>query len=154
MHMFSSYNRKEDGDINKPYQPGPHEYKKAEWPHEDWKVKKIKKNPRVTAFGEWVKIVQEPHTCHLPDVVASDIGIGSIWQCHKCKAQWKYMGSKLKAEFSKIEDDKDTAYCVYCKERVAMENRTVKVSDSGRKMAHGTCAKCGTKVNRILGKDS
>ena len=29
---------------------------------------------------------------------------------------------------------------------------TVKVSDSGRRMAQGICPVCGTKVNRILGK--
>ncbi|HEU5425892.1 MAG TPA: DUF5679 domain-containing protein [Actinocrinis sp.] len=26
------------------------------------------------------------------------------------------------------------------------------MSDSGRRMAQGTCPTCGTKVNRILGK--
>ena len=29
---------------------------------------------------------------------------------------------------------------------------TVKISDSGRRMAQGICPVCGTKVNRILGK--
>lgn len=42
------------------------------------------------------------------------------------------------------------AYCVKCKDKVDFKGQ-VKVSDSGRRMAQGTCPKCGTKVNRILG---
>lgn len=150
MHMFSGYNRQEDSHPHKnPYTPGVHP---AQWNH-DQNMKKIKKNPRVTAFGEWIKIVEDPHTCSLPDVIPYDIGVGSIWQCHKCKAKWAYKGTDLKAEFSKIYDNTDTAYCVKCKENVPMKDRKTKVSDSGRKMAFGTCGNCGTKVNRILGKE-
>ena len=42
-------------------------------------------------------------------------------------------------------------YCVKCKEKRDFEGE-VKVSDSGRRMAQGTCPVCGTKMNRILGK--
>jgi hypothetical protein len=44
-------------------------------------------------------------------------------------------------------------YCVKCREKRDFEG-TVVVSDSGRRMAKGTCPVCGTKMNRILGKDS
>jgi hypothetical protein len=43
------------------------------------------------------------------------------------------------------------AYCVKCKEKRHFTGE-VKVNDSGRRMAQGTCPTCGTKVNRILGK--
>jgi hypothetical protein len=42
-------------------------------------------------------------------------------------------------------------YCVKCKEKRDFEGE-VSVSDSGRRMAKGTCPVCGTKMNRILGK--
>src|SRR5579883_1897800 len=38
------------------------------------------------------------------------------------------------------------AYCVKCKEKRHFTGE-VKISDSGRRMAQGTCPKCGTKVN-------
>ena len=44
------------------------------------------------------------------------------------------------------------AYCVKCKEKREMSDYKIKVSDSGRQMAMGTCDVCGTKCNRILGK--
>jgi NAD-dependent SIR2 family protein deacetylase len=43
------------------------------------------------------------------------------------------------------------AYCVGCKDKVEFEG-TIKTSDSGRRMAQGVCNKCGSKLNRILGK--
>ena len=46
---------------------------------------------------------------------------------------------------------KGEAYCVKCKAKREFEG-TVKVSESGRRMAQGICPTCGTKVNRILGK--
>jgi len=49
------------------------------------------------------------------------------------------------------ETYKGDAYCVKCKEKRDFEG-TVKVSDSGRRMAQGICSVCGTKLNRILGK--
>ena len=49
------------------------------------------------------------------------------------------------------ETYKGDAYCVKCKEKRDFEG-TVKISDSGRRMAQGICPVCGTKVNRILGK--
>ena len=49
------------------------------------------------------------------------------------------------------ETYKGDAYCVKSKEKREFEG-TVKVSDSGRRMAQGICPVCGTKVNRILGK--
>jgi hypothetical protein len=44
-----------------------------------------------------------------------------------------------------------TAYCVKCKELREFVG-AIKISDSGRQMAQGSCPICGTKVNRILGK--
>ncbi|NBN91395.1 MAG: hypothetical protein EBV39_00705 [Actinobacteria bacterium] len=49
------------------------------------------------------------------------------------------------------ETYKGEAYCVKCKAKREFEG-TVKVSESGRRMAQGICPTCGTKVNRILGK--
>jgi hypothetical protein len=43
------------------------------------------------------------------------------------------------------------AYCVKCKEKREFEGEVV-VSESGRRMAKGTCPVCGTRLNRILGK--
>lgn len=43
------------------------------------------------------------------------------------------------------------AYCVHCKDKITFEGQ-VKTSDSGRRMAMGKCPQCGTRVNRILGK--
>jgi hypothetical protein len=43
------------------------------------------------------------------------------------------------------------AYCVKCKAKREFTGE-VKVSDSGRRMAKGTCPVCGTTVNRIRGK--
>lgn len=43
------------------------------------------------------------------------------------------------------------AYCVKCKEKRQFSGQ-VAVSDSGRRMAKGTCPVCGTTLNRILGK--
>lgn len=45
------------------------------------------------------------------------------------------------------------AYCVKCKTKKVMSNQRIKISDSGRRMAHGNCPDCGTKVNRILGRE-
>ena len=42
-------------------------------------------------------------------------------------------------------------YCVKCKEKRDFDVEG-KVSESGRRMAQGTCPVCGTKMNRILGK--
>lgn len=43
-------------------------------------------------------------------------------------------------------------YCVVCRDKRTMLNGFIRVSDSGRRMAQGTCDVCGEKVNRILGK--
>ncbi len=42
------------------------------------------------------------------------------------------------------------AYCVKCREKRNIENGEVKETPNGRKMAQGTCPKCGTKVTRFL----
>lgn len=44
------------------------------------------------------------------------------------------------------------AYCVKCKDKRNFIGRVI-TSDSGRRMAQGKCGICGTKLNRILGKD-
>jgi hypothetical protein len=54
------------------------------------------------------------------------------------------------------DEERDVAesyngYCVKCKEKRDFDGE-VKVSESGRRMAQGTCPVCGTKMNRILGK--
>lgn len=128
----------------------------------DHHQKNITNAKKVTAYGSWVKIVKAPHECGLPTKVLDDIIEGSIWQCDECKTRWVYKGvmpwSKYGSEpnFEKEGEYayQDDAYCVYCKEKVFIENRRVKVSDSGRKMAQGNCGRCGAKVNRILGKDA
>ncbi len=62
----------------------------------------------------------------------------------------KLMG-RTEAKMTEVETYKGDAYCVKCKEKRDFEG-TVKISDSGRRMAQGICPVCGTKVNRILGK--
>ncbi|HWG93154.1 MAG TPA: DUF5679 domain-containing protein [Mycobacteriales bacterium] len=47
--------------------------------------------------------------------------------------------------------DTYNGYCVKCKEKRDFEGE-IKVSESGRRMAQGTCPVCSTKMNRILGK--
>jgi len=42
-------------------------------------------------------------------------------------------------------------YCVKCKEKRHYEGE-VRISESGRRMARGTCPVCGSTINRILGK--
>ena len=42
-------------------------------------------------------------------------------------------------------------YCVKFKEKRDFDGE-VKVSESGRRRARGTCPVCGPKMNRILGK--
>ena len=120
------------------------------------------KNTKVTAYGKWVKLVKPPHECHLPTNVSDNIIEGSVWQCDECKTRWLYKGimpyskhgtePRFEKEGEYTSTYQDDAYCVNCKDKVFMENRIVKISDSGRRMAQGTCGKCGTKVNRILGK--
>ena len=44
------------------------------------------------------------------------------------------------------------AYCVKCKEKRTIDG-SIKVSESGRRMAYGICPVCGTKMNRILGQE-
>jgi hypothetical protein len=58
---------------------------------------------------------------------------------------------KEKKTSSGVEPYSGSAYCVICKVNVNFDG-FVRVSDSGRKMAQGTCDNCGTKVNRILGE--
>ncbi len=41
-------------------------------------------------------------------------------------------------------------YCVKCREKRAIKNGTVEKTDKGRRIAKGTCPKCGTKVTRFL----
>lgn len=49
------------------------------------------------------------------------------------------------------ETYKGDAYCVKCRQKREFEGQVV-VSESGRRMAKGTCPVCGTTLNRILGK--
>ncbi|MGH8882312.1 MAG: DUF5679 domain-containing protein [Stackebrandtia sp.] len=43
-------------------------------------------------------------------------------------------------------------YCVKCREKRDFEGQ-VEETASGRRMAKGVCPVCGTKMNRILGKN-
>ena len=45
------------------------------------------------------------------------------------------------------------AYCVKCREKRKFDGE-VKEMANGRKAAQGPCPVCGTKMNRILGKDA
>jgi len=47
--------------------------------------------------------------------------------------------------------DSYEGYCVKCKEKRHYEGE-VRISESGRRMARGTCPVCGSTINRILGK--
>ena len=42
-------------------------------------------------------------------------------------------------------------YCVKCREKRQFEGQEVELAN-GRRAAQGTCPVCGTKMNRILGK--
>ena len=44
-------------------------------------------------------------------------------------------------------------YCVKCREKRQFEGKVVELAN-GRKAAQGTCPVCGTKMNRILGKNA
>jgi hypothetical protein len=44
------------------------------------------------------------------------------------------------------------AYCVSCKDKRTIDGH-IRESESGRRMAYGVCPVCGTKMNRILGKE-
>jgi NAD-dependent SIR2 family protein deacetylase len=41
-------------------------------------------------------------------------------------------------------------YCVKCREKKSIKGGSVTETKNGRKMAVGTCPKCGTKVTRFL----
>jgi hypothetical protein len=41
-------------------------------------------------------------------------------------------------------------YCVKCREKRSIKGGSVTETKNGRKMAVGTCPKCGTKVTRFL----
>lgn len=43
-------------------------------------------------------------------------------------------------------------YCVKCREKRDFSG-AIEETASGRRMAKGTCPVCGTKMNRILGKN-
>ena len=50
--------------------------------------------------------------------------------------------------------DEYKGYCVKCKQKgVKMDNPKVVTTKNGRRMAKGTCPKCGTKMCCILGKE-
>jgi len=42
------------------------------------------------------------------------------------------------------------AYCIKCKVRRDMLSAWTKTSDTGRRMVHGYCGECGSRMNRIL----
>lgn len=86
----------------------------------------------------------------------------NLWQqhtCPDCKEVYsiskraltgKYMIADHKKECSGLPGHyKGNAYCVKCKESVDFVGK-IKTSDSGRRIAMGTCPNCKTKVNRIL----
>jgi len=44
-------------------------------------------------------------------------------------------------------------YCVKCKEKRQFDGQPVELKN-GSKAAQGPCPVCGTKINRMLGRDS
>ncbi|MDZ4158852.1 MAG: DUF5679 domain-containing protein [Anaerolineaceae bacterium] len=42
------------------------------------------------------------------------------------------------------------AYCLKCREKRIIKDGEVKETENGKRVAKGTCPKCGTKVNRFL----
>jgi hypothetical protein len=60
--------------------------------------------------------------------------------------------STRSAPSSKSANDLVSMYCVRCKEKRIAE-ASIKTSDLGGRMAEGMCPVCGTKMNRILGKE-
>lgn len=44
------------------------------------------------------------------------------------------------------------AFCVNCNGKKEMVDGHVKISDSGRKVARGSCPDCGKPLNRLLGR--
>ena len=70
------------------------------------------------------------------------------------------MGSRttyLETVQARREEDGPVAeyegYCVKCREKRKFDGE-VKEMANGRKAAQGTCPTCGTKMNRMLGKDA
>ena len=45
------------------------------------------------------------------------------------------------------------AYCVKCREKREMKDAQQVTMKNGRTAMQGVCPVCGTKLNRILGKD-
>jgi hypothetical protein len=99
-----------------------------------------------------------PHTLHTfvhrlwavalieePPRASAGIGTGSVLAQRR----------PARAEAPRVRGDpvaeSYNGYCVKCKEKRDFDGE-VKVSESGRRMAQGTCPVCGTKMNRILGK--
>ena len=60
--------------------------------------------------------------------------------------------ARLRKVKTMAKKEKYNGYCVKCKEKRDFEGE-VKEMKNGRKMAQGTCPTCGTKINRILGKE-
>ena len=46
------------------------------------------------------------------------------------------------------------AFCRKCRVRQDFKDAYVTVSDTGHRMAHGSCVTCGGKMSRILGRES
>ncbi|HET7489040.1 MAG TPA: DUF5679 domain-containing protein [Acidimicrobiales bacterium] len=44
-------------------------------------------------------------------------------------------------------------YCVKCREKREFDGEVVEMAN-GRRAARGTCPHCGTKINRMLGKEA
>jgi hypothetical protein len=61
-------------------------------------------------------------------------------------AGWTWKGVRVPDSAQNYE-----GYCVKCKEKRNYEGE-VRISESGRRMARGTCPVCGSTINRILGK--
>ena len=108
--------------------------------------------------------------CELPDPQELHYSeAGTIFQCDTCSFYYELKVGRRgkhywmpidKEEVDKIlkpkkKKNKDTyegnAYCVKCKD-IRDFVGTIKTADSGRRMAQGKCDKCGTRLNRILGK--
>ena len=52
----------------------------------------------------------------------------------------------------KTAQEKLNMYCIKCKETKEVLEYAIKLSDSGRRVAHGHCPACNHSTRRILGQ--
>jgi|GEM_PF-180972 hypothetical protein len=92
---------------------------------------------------------------HHRDTVAGVVGQSRGWtgnhDIHRAAAGPASTATPVGRRPTNRMADTYEGYCVKCKEKREYSGE-VRISDSGRRMARGTCPVCGTTINRILGK--